>query len=139
MSFAKSVPEELKLSECKWGVRGKNSPISYILEKDPVQEALEKNKKTNYFKLMLPHTGSKLKIVLWASGTPEKFILHVRSAIHACKQMEHDLKFLNAEEAVATAKLDLEIKKEAYVQVCNWREKRTKGIQEKAYLLPLSP
>ena len=88
---------------------GENSPIRYIPKKDPVQEALKKTKKTNYFKLMLPNTGSKQKIALWASGIPKQFILHVRSAIHACKQMEHDVKLLNAEEAVATAILDLDI------------------------------
>jgi hypothetical protein len=53
MFFAKSVPEGLKLSECKRGIGGKNSPICYIPEKGPIQEALEKNKKTNYFKLTL--------------------------------------------------------------------------------------
>jgi hypothetical protein len=61
--------------------------------------------------LTLPHTGSKLKVVLWASGTPEQFILHVHSAIHTCKQMEHEVKFSTAKEAVATAQLDLEMKK----------------------------
>ena len=71
-----------------------------------MQEALEKSKKTTYFKLTLPNTGSKLKVALWASGTPEQFILHVCSAIHACKQMEHDIKFSKAEEAVANAILD---------------------------------
>jgi len=76
---------------------------------DPVQEAIEKNKKTNYFKLTLPNMGSKLKVALWVSGTPKQFILHVHSAIHACKQMEHDAKFLNAKEAVATKILDLDI------------------------------
>ena len=86
MSFTKSVAKGLKLSECKWDVGGKNLPIGYIPEKDPVQEELEKNKKTNYFKLTLPHMGSKLKVALWVSGTPEQFILHVCSAIHACTQ-----------------------------------------------------
>jgi hypothetical protein len=47
MSFAKSVPKGLKLSECEWGIGGKNSSICYIPGKDPVQEALEKNKKTD--------------------------------------------------------------------------------------------
>ena len=110
MPFAKSVPEGLKLSESKHGIGGKNSPIRYIPEKDPVQEALKKNKKTNYVKLTLPHTDSKVKVALRVSGTPEQFILHVRSAIHACKQMEHDVNFSNAKEAVANAILDLEIK-----------------------------
>ena len=47
MSFNKSVPKRLKLSEYNLGVEGKNFPIPYIPEKDPVQEALEKSKKTN--------------------------------------------------------------------------------------------
>ena len=144
MLFAKSVPEGLKLLECMRGIRGKNSPIWYIPEKDPIQEALEKTKKTNYFKLTLPNMGSKLKVALWASGTPKQFILHIRAAIHACKQMEHDVKYQNAKEAVATANLDLEIKKEEYAQVrmrkfTPWRNGRTKGTPEKAYLLPPSP
>ena len=127
MSFAKSVPEGLKLSECERGVGGKNSPIRYIPEKDPVQEALEKNKKTNYFKLTLPNTGSELKVALWASGTPEQFVLHVRAAIHACKQMEHDVKCQEAEEAVETAVMELDIKKEEYVKVRTSERKKNKG------------
>ena len=53
MSFNKPVPKGLKLSECERGIGGKNSPIRYIPELDPVQEALEKKKKVTYFKLML--------------------------------------------------------------------------------------
>jgi hypothetical protein len=49
MSSVKSVPEGLKLLECERRVGGKNSPIRYIPEKDPVQEVLKKTKKTNYF------------------------------------------------------------------------------------------
>ena len=64
MLFAKSVPEGLKLLECERGIGGKNSPIRYIPEKDPVQEALEKTKITNYFKLTLLNMGSKLKVAL---------------------------------------------------------------------------
>jgi hypothetical protein len=41
--------------------------------------------------------------------------------------MEHDLKYLNAEEAVATANLDLDIKKEEYAQVCTSERKKNKG------------
>jgi len=64
MSFVKSVPKGLKLLERKRGVGGKNSPIRYIPEKDPAQEALEKSKKTNYFELTLPNLGSELKVAL---------------------------------------------------------------------------
>ena len=76
---------------------------------------------------MLPHMGSKFKVALWASGTPEQFVLHVQSAIHACKQMEHDVNFSKAKEAVANATLDLEIKKDEYMQVHSTEKKRTKG------------
>jgi hypothetical protein len=50
--------------------------------------------------------------------------------------MEHDVKSLNAQEAVATANLDLDIKKEEYAQVRTSERERTKGTQEKACLLP---
>jgi hypothetical protein len=111
MSLSKSLPVGPKLLECKWGIGGKNSPICYIPEKDPVQAALKKNKKTKYFKLMLPNMGIELKVALWVSGTPKQIILHVCSAIHASKQMEHAVKFSKAEEDVANAIHDLEIKK----------------------------
>ena len=52
------------LSECERGIGGKNSFIRYISKKDPVHEALEKTKKTHYFKLMLPHMASELKVTL---------------------------------------------------------------------------
>jgi hypothetical protein len=67
MSFTKSVPEGLKSSECERGIGGKNSPIRYIPESDPVQEALEKKKKVTYFKLTLPSTRSEMSMAQWTS------------------------------------------------------------------------
>ena len=67
--------------------------MRYIPKQYPIQEALEKNKKNTYFKLTLPNTGNKLKVALWASGTPKHFLLHVHLAIHACKQMGLDKSF----------------------------------------------
>ncbi len=58
MSSAKSNPKGLKVVECEHGVGGKNAPIRYIPEQDPVQDALDKTKKTTYFKLTLPNTGN---------------------------------------------------------------------------------
>ena len=74
MSSVKSFPEGLKWIECKCGIGGKNSPIHYIPKQDPMQDALEKNKKTTYFKLTLPNTGNELKVAVWASGTPELYL-----------------------------------------------------------------
>ena len=76
---------------------------------------------------MLSNMGSELKVTLWESMTPEQVILHVRSVTHACKQMEHDIKFLNAKEAVAMAILNLDITKEEYAQVCTLERKKNKG------------
>ena len=77
MSFTKSVPKGLKLSECEHSIGGKNSPICYIPKLDPVQEALEKKKKVTYFKLTLPSTGSEMSVAQWTTETPEQFLLHV--------------------------------------------------------------
>jgi hypothetical protein len=70
MSSMKAFPKGLKWIECKRGIRGKNSPVCYIPQQDPVQDALEKNKKTTYFKLTLPIMGNELKVAVWALGTP---------------------------------------------------------------------
>ena len=53
--------------ECKHGMGGKNAPICYIPEQDLVQDALEKTKKTTYFKLTLQNTGNKLKVAIRAA------------------------------------------------------------------------
>ena len=60
----KAFPEGLKWIERERGVGGKNSPIHYIPEQDPLQDTLVKDKKTTYFKLRLPNTGSKLKVAI---------------------------------------------------------------------------
>ena len=75
----------------------------------------------------------------WASGTPEQFLLHVRAAIHTCKQMELDANFTRTQDAVTTAELNLEMAKESYATVCNSKKKRPKGTKEKPCRLTLSP
>eukprot|EP00804_Cyclotella_cryptica_P015307 CCRYP_005411-RB/>CCRYP_005411-RB protein AED:0.38 eAED:1.00 QI:0/0/0/1/0/0/2/0/442 len=101
MSSVKAFPEGLKWIECERGTGGKNSPVRYIPEQDPMQDALEKTKKTTYFKLTVPNTGNKLKVAVWASGTPE----------HVQENAGLDTSFTGAEKPVKTAKLDAEKKK----------------------------
>jgi hypothetical protein len=128
MSIAKSVPEGLKWVECERGIRGKSSPMCYIPEQDPmqdlVQDTLEKNKKASYFKLTLPNMGNELKVAIWASGTPEQFLLHVHTAIHMCKQLGLDTNFDNAEKAVITVELEAELAKMEYAQVHSSEKKK---------------
>ena len=88
---------------------------------------------------MLPHMGSELKFALWASRTPKQFIWHMHSTIHECKQMEHNVKFSRAKEAVAFVRLNLEFAKDAYAQVCNLERKKGKGNKgESAPTTPIS-
>ncbi len=53
--------------------------------------------------------GSEFKVAQWVSGTPEKFVLHVHSVIHMCKQMELDANLTKVKKAVATAEPDTEL------------------------------
>jgi hypothetical protein len=117
MSSTKTFPKGLKWIECECCVRGKNSPIRYITEQDPMQDALEKNKKTTYVKLTLPNTGNELKVAVWASGAPKQFVMRMRSTMHVCNQMGLDTNFAKAEKAVINAELEAELAKTEYVQV----------------------
>eukprot|EP00804_Cyclotella_cryptica_P018781 CCRYP_007255-RA/>CCRYP_007255-RA protein AED:0.48 eAED:1.00 QI:0/0/0/1/1/1/2/0/170 len=94
------------------------------------------DQKATYFKLTLPNTGNEFKVAVLVSGTPARFLLHVRSAIHACKQMGLDMSFPDAEKAVKTAKLDAETAKEEYTQLRNY-EKRRGAIKGMRLVLPL--
>ena len=66
---------------------GKNSPMRNIPEQDPVQDALEKSKKTTYFNLTLLNRGDKLNVLIRASETPEQFLrcMSVQLCMLACK------------------------------------------------------
>jgi hypothetical protein len=66
-------------------------------------------------------------MAIWASGTPEQFLLHVHTAIHVCKQLGLDANFANAEKAVTNAKLDADLAKTEYAQVHSSEKKKNKG------------
>ncbi len=82
------------MMECKIDMGRKNSPMHYIPEQDPVQDALEKN--DNALQADAPQHQNKLKVVLWVSGTLEQFLLHVRTDMDRCKQIDLDTKAANA-------------------------------------------
>ena len=91
MSFAKIMLEGLQYIECEHGIGVKNSPICYIPEQDPIQEALET--KTTYFKLTLLNTSIEMMVARWAPKTLKQFFMHVRVVVHICEQMELETKF----------------------------------------------
>ncbi len=61
------------------------------------------------------------------SRTPEQFLLHVPTDIHACKQMGLDADFKEAKVALKTAILDLDIAKLEYSS----KKKEAKEHKEK--------
>ena len=75
----------------------------------------------------------------WTSGTPEQFLLHVQAAIYTCKQMELDIYFSRAQEAVTTEELSLDVAKETDVQVCTSKKQNQMEIKEKLYRLIPNP
>ena len=114
ISSAKAFPKGLKWIEYECGIGGKNPPIHYIPKQDPVQDALKKNKRTMYFKLMPPHTRIKLKVAIWVSGTPKLFLIHVRGVIHVVKEMELDVKLQEATQTLESTNIDLDIAKATF-------------------------
>lgn len=125
MSFAKTVPKGLKWIECKRGILGKNFLMRYIPEQDPMQEALEKNKKTTYFKLTLPNMGMSSRWQYGHPGLPAVFTAwHL--VIRACKQMGLDTSFAKATTTLESATIDVELTKGEYVQQsCNSKKTRS--------------
>ena len=104
----------LKHIECEHGIGGKNFPIHYVPEQDPIQDALETKKKSNHFKLTPHNTGSEMRVVIWASGTPEHFLIHVHGGVNVIQQMGLDSKFNEGANAVKNLRLDLDFSKDAY-------------------------
>ena len=121
------MPEELKYFECECGLGGKNSPICYILEQDPIQEVLETKTKTTYFKLTLPGTSSEMRVARWASRTPKQFLMHVREAVHVCKEMGLETNFKEAITSIESKKLGLDITNESYPKL----RKESKKMRKK--------
>ena len=58
--------------------------------------------------MTLLNTRNELKVAIWASGTPEQFLLHVHTAVHVCKQIGLDMKYADAAMVLEAAycKLD---------------------------------
>ncbi len=108
----------------------KNSPICFIPKQDHIEDYLEKTKKSIYFKLTLPNTQNELKEVIWAFG-PEQFRLHVRTAIHVCKQIGLDTNYTNVTTVLEATYCELDATKTEYSQLAKATKKNTKDQKEK--------
>ncbi len=58
----------------------------------------------------------------WASRTSKHFLIHVKGAIHAIKEMELDTKFQEAIGAVKFTNLEVDLAKMAYKDELKKRE-----------------
>jgi hypothetical protein len=77
MMISKAVPKGRMSVECEHGVRGKNSPICYLPEQDPIHKVLAAKHKPMPLKFTLP-SGSEMRKIRWASGIPKHLLLPVR-------------------------------------------------------------
>ena len=92
-----------------------------------MQNALKKSKTTTCFKLTLLNMENELKVAVWASRTPEQFVLHVCSTIHVRKQMGLDSNFADAKKGFEIVVLNTKLMKGEFLQACNSKQGRHKG------------
>ena len=86
MSKAKSVPKGVKDQEVEQGSMKKHPPIPYVPVVDEVQDAVNKTKgKESTYTIKLPDK-TQFTVNIWDSGTPEAFLIHVQTAMNACKR-----------------------------------------------------
>ena len=83
-----------------------------------------------YFKLTLPNTRNMLKVAIWANGTPKQCLVHVCTAMHACKQIGLDTKEANAPMVLEVAYCELDAAKMEYTKLARTTKKKTKERKE---------
>jgi hypothetical protein len=72
MSLAKAVPEGIRDKECKRFALQEHPPVSYILEKGPVQETVSALKSDQSLKTTIGE-DAELRLLIWHCGTCEAF------------------------------------------------------------------
>ncbi len=86
MSEAKSVPKGLKDQEVEKRSVKKRPPIPYVPVVDEVQDAVNKTKgKEGTCTIKLPDK-TQFTVNIWDTGTPEAFLIHVQTAVSACRR-----------------------------------------------------
>ena len=86
MSEAKAVPKGLKDQEVERGSVKKRPPVPYVPVVDEVQDAVNKTKgKESTYTIKLSDK-TQFTVNVWDTGTPEAFLIHVQTAVNACKR-----------------------------------------------------
>ena len=63
-------------------------------------------------------------VAIWASGTPEQFLLHVCTAVHVCKQIGFDTKYADATMVIKAAYCELDVTKTEYAQLAKTTKRK---------------
>ncbi len=77
-SLAKAAPDGLKDRECEKMALRERPPISYVPEKNSVQETVS-SYKDNHLKTLIKEC-TELRVPIWHSGIRKAFLIHVGSA-----------------------------------------------------------
>jgi hypothetical protein len=85
MSLAKAVPEGIRDHECKRIILRECSPVSYVPNKDPIQETVSALKNDQSLKTTIGR-DAELRLPIWHCGICEAFIMHVSTAIDVIKK-----------------------------------------------------
>ncbi len=102
MSLAKSVPKGLNPQECEQTKLREPPPVSYIPEKDKVQEEVAKLQNLQ-IKTSL-EKDTTLNFPVWhENGTHEAFLMHVTVVLDAMKKRGHFKNYDRAQKAYEEA------------------------------------
>ncbi len=98
MSLLKSVPDGLKLRECKGTKLCELPPVPYMPTKDEVQEEVAKLRNLKIKTTIKKDTT--LNFPVWhKNGTREAFLMHMTAVLDAIKKRGHFHDYKKAEKA----------------------------------------
>ncbi len=84
MSLVKTALDGLKDRKCKRMALHEPPTISYVPEKDSVQDR-DSSFKDNHLKTLI-NKGTELRVPIWHSGTHKAFLIHAGSAQEGIKK-----------------------------------------------------
>ena len=103
MSKAKSVPKGQKDQEVECRSVKKCPPVPYVPVVDEVQDAVNKTKgKESTYTIKLPNK-TQFTVNIWDTGTTEAFLIHMQTAMSACRRKGLFSDFHAATEKVRAA------------------------------------
>jgi hypothetical protein len=85
MSLAKAVPKGINDRECKRFALQERPPVTYVPEKDPIQETVSSLKSDQSLKTTIG-VDAELHLPIWHCGTRKAFLMHVNLALNAIKK-----------------------------------------------------